>query len=98
MSFIYEIYVYNGVTFLYIRMEIDMAERDRSAKFVELANKRVNRAISDIKLVGNLANRQNYEFNDDQAKKIIKALQQAIDQVRQSFNNTEDATRGEFKL
>lgn len=98
MSCTYAIYVYTVVTSLHICVEIDMAERDRSAKFIELANKRVNRAISDIKLVGNLANRQNYEFTEDQAKKIIKALQQAVDQVRQSFNNTEDSARGEFKL
>lgn len=75
-----------------------MNERDKSAKFVELANKRVNRAISDIKLVGNLANRQNYEFTDEQSRKILKALQQAVDQVKQSFSNTEETSRGEFKL
>lgn len=75
-----------------------MNERDKSAKFVELANKRVNRAISDIKLISNLANRQNYEFNDEQARKIIKALQQAVDQLKQSFSNTEEPSRGEFKL
>lgn len=75
-----------------------MNDRDKSAKFVELANKRVNRAINDVKLICNLANRQNYEFNDEQARKIVKALQQAVDQVKQSFSNTEEPNRGEFKL
>lgn len=73
-------------------------DRDRGAKFIELANKRVNRAIKDIQLICNLANRQNYEFTDDQAKKIVKALQSEVDQVKQSFSSTEEAGRSEFKL
>ena len=32
-------------------------ESNKRAKFVELAEKRVNRAIQSIKLVGNLANK-----------------------------------------
>lgn len=75
-----------------------MSNRDKGAKFIELANKRVNKAIKDIQLVGNLANRQNYEFTEDQAKKIIRALQQEVDCVKQNFSSTEEAGRTEFKL
>ncbi len=73
-------------------------ERDKGAKFIELANKRVNRAIKDIQLVCNLTNRQNYDFTDEQAKKIVRALQQEVDQVKQSFSSTEEVGRSEFKL
>lgn len=72
--------------------------RNKAEKFVELANKRVNKALKDIKLVGNLANRQNYDFTEDQAKKIVKALQQEIDIVKQNFQNTDSAGQNEFKL
>lgn len=75
-----------------------MQSRDKSTKFVELANKRVNRALKDIQLIGNLANRQNYEFTDDQAKKILKALQQEIDYLKQSFLSTGESGKSEFKL
>jgi hypothetical protein len=75
-----------------------MSTRDKSAKFIELANKRVNKAIKDIQLIGNLANRQNYEFNDEQAKKILKALQQELDIIKQSFQAAEDASKKNFKL
>lgn len=79
-------------------MTVIMSERNKSAKFVELANRRVNRAIKDIELICNLANRQNYVFTDEQAKKIVRALQQEVDQVKQSFSSTEEAGRSEFKL
>lgn len=59
--------------------------RNKKAKFVELANKRVNRAIKDLELVANLANKRNYEYDEEQAKKIIKALQHELDLVKQSF-------------
>lgn len=75
-----------------------MSARDKTTKFVELANKRVNRAIKDIQLVGNLANRQNYDFTEDQAKKILKALQQEVDALKQGFLSAGDATRNDFKL
>jgi ABC-type Fe3+-hydroxamate transport system substrate-binding protein len=72
--------------------------RDKSGKFVELANKRVNKAIKDIKLIANLSNRQNYEFTEEQAKKIIKALQQEVDFVKQSFLSHEESNHSVFKL
>jgi hypothetical protein len=75
-----------------------MTSRDKATKFVELANKRVNRAIKNIHLVGNLANRQNYEFTEDQAKKIVKALQQAVDVLKQSFLSTSESGINDFRL
>jgi hypothetical protein len=72
--------------------------RDKAAKFIELANKRVNRAIKDLKLIGNLSNRQNYDFTDEQAKKIVKALQQEVDSVKQSFLSNEEDSQSVFKL
>lgn len=74
-------------------------DRDKSAKFVELANKRVNKALKDIRLISNLANRQNYEYTEDQAKKIVKALQQEVDLLKQSFLTVEDSnSNNAFKL
>lgn len=72
--------------------------RDKSAKFIELANKRVNRAIKDIKLVANLANKQNYEYSEDQARKIVKALQHEVDLVKQSFMTGDEDSQVLFKL
>lgn len=75
-----------------------MSERDKSDKFIELANKRVNRAIKDIELIGNLANRSNYVYTDEQAKKILKALQQEIDLLKQAFLTPSESQKSEFSL
>ncbi len=72
--------------------------RDKSEKFIELANRRVNRALKDLKLVANLSNRQNYEYTDEQAKKILKALQIEFDSLKQSFLAQEVDSQPTFKL
>lgn len=75
-----------------------MTTRNKAEKFVELANKRVNKALKDLQLIGNLANRQNYEFTDEQSKKIVRALQQEIDIIKQCFQRTDEIGRNDFKL
>ena len=49
--------------------------RDKQAKFRELAESRVNRVLHDIRLVGNLANRNNYEYSEEETQKIIAVLE-----------------------
>lgn len=72
--------------------------RDRRAKFVELAQNRVNKAISHIRLIGNLANRTNYEFDDEDARKIVKALQRELDALKAKFGDSGGSSSTEFKL
>jgi hypothetical protein len=47
---------------------------DKRAKFVELANKRVNATIKKIQLIGNLSAKSSYEFTSDDVEKIEAAL------------------------
>jgi hypothetical protein len=60
-------------------------QRDPRAKFVELANARVARAVKDLQLIGNLSNRRNYEYTDDEAKKILKVLEAEMDLLKMKF-------------
>lgn len=72
--------------------------RDKKAKFVELANARVNRAIKDIRLVGNLANKSSYEYTDEDAKKIVRALQREIDALKGRFSDIGGGGETTFNL
>lgn len=71
-----------------------MREADRS-KFVELANKRVSKALHDIQLIGNLSNRSNYHYTDADVVKIFKALNAELKACRKRFdlalNSKEDS-------
>lgn len=75
-----------------------MGARDKRAKFVELATNRVNRAIKDLRLVGNLANRSSYEYTDDDAKKILRVLQRELDDLKLRFKGIEESDDRLFTL
>lgn len=72
--------------------------RDKRAKFVELATNRVNRAIKDLRLVGNLSNRSAYEYTEEDARKILRALTREIDDLKSRFRGEEQSDDKVFKL
>ncbi len=72
-------------------------EADRK-KFVELAEKRVRRAIKDIRLIGNLSNRSNYSYTDEDAKKIHKTLQSELAELKARFDSKGGGEEIDFKL
>ena len=67
-------------------------------KFVELAQKRVNKAIKDIKLIGNLSNKSNYSYSDEDAKKIYAALKKALEEMKARFDSKGNAGGDVFTL
>jgi hypothetical protein len=72
--------------------------RDKRQKFVELAEARVNKALKDIQLVGNLSNRSAYDYNEADIRKIFQALQKGLDSAKGRFGREGDSGSGEFKL
>jgi hypothetical protein len=58
------------------------SKRDR---FKRLAQTRVPRATSAIQSVGKLANKYNYEFEEADAQKIIRHLQNELDDIKRKF-------------
>jgi hypothetical protein len=72
--------------------------RDKRQKFVDLAEKRVSRVIKDIRLVGNLSNRSNYVFRDDEVKRIFAAIDTEIRAARKRFESAGSSDEAVFKL
>lgn len=66
-------------------------------KFRELAERRTNKALDAIRLIGNLSNRQTYRYEDDEVRKIVKALKDAVSDVESRFSK-QSGRGGEFKL
>lgn len=75
-----------------------MATRNKRAKFVELGTNRVNRAIKDLRLIGNLSNRSTYEYGDEDAKKILRALQRELDDLKLRFRGEDQGDDNMFAL
>lgn len=73
-------------------------KEERRAKFVRLANKRVNRAIKAIQLVGNLSNRSNYDYTEDDVGKIFSALNAEMKATKKRFESAGMDREDQFKL
>ena len=61
--------------------------RDRRRKFVELGEARVRKATQTIRLIGNLSNASNYEYSQDDAQKILGALENEMKLLRAKFQS-----------
>lgn len=75
-----------------------MEKRDKRQKFIDLAEKRTQRAIKDVRLIGNLANSKNYSYTDEDVKKIIKALQEEVSELKKRFEAKPADDQVTFKL
>jgi len=62
---------------------------DKRRKFAELGTNRVNKAIHDIRLIGNLSNKTNYDYNDADVRQILKALREAINEAENRFKKSQ---------
>lgn len=62
-----------------------MRQADRE-KFVELARNRVSKALKNIHLIGNLSNRSNYDYTEEDAAKIMRALSDEVSACRKKFD------------
>lgn len=69
---------------------------EKREKFKELAEKRVNNAMKNIQLIGNLSNTRAYEYEEEDIRKIFRTLKEQISLAEAKFKS-KDSSRN-FKL
>ncbi len=67
----------------------------RKEKFIRLATYRTNLILEKLRIIGNLSNKANYDYTDEEVNKIFSAIDIQIKAVKLRF--TRD-TKREFKL
>lgn len=67
----------------YTKCSISMSKKHE--KFVELAEKRTRKTLKNIDLIGNLANKNNYEYSKADVEAIFGAIEEALKQSRSRF-------------
>lgn len=75
-----------------------MNEPKSRERFVTLAEKRVKRTIKDIRLIGNLSNRSNYSYTDEDVRKIVNALSAELANMKKRFETRNESEQIDFKL
>jgi hypothetical protein len=59
--------------------------RNKRERFVELGGARVRKAAQMIRLIGNLSNTSNYQYTQEDAQKILGALEGELKLLRSKF-------------
>ncbi len=74
-------------------------ERDKRGRFIELGETRVRKATQMLRLIGNLSNTGNYEYSQEDAQKILSALDSEMKLLRAKFQAAlSRRSKDEFKL
>lgn len=76
-----------------------MSAANRESKrqrFERLAQKRVTEALRRLRLVGNLANRANYDYSEEHVRQILDALDVEFKQLKGRFRHDGGTTGDTF--
>lgn len=67
----------------------------RTERFKRLANFRTNMVLEKLRILGNLSNRANYDYSDEEVGKIFYSIESQLRIVKARFIGRK---RKEFKL
>lgn len=70
----------------------------KAAKFVELADKRVSKALDAISNIGGLSNKASYVYTAAQAQAIYDALNSQVERTMRSFQPNSSVAKAGFSL
>lgn len=74
-----------------------MAKETKREKFVRIAEARTNKIIDMLRLLGNCSNKSNYEYGEEDVKKIFTALEKEMKNAKNRFSGG-DSTEERFTL
>ncbi len=73
-----------------------VSENEKKNRFKRVAEKRTNKIIDQIRLLGNCANKSNYEYTDEEVKRIFSAIEAELKESRNKFQTK--SKNKKFKL
>ena len=59
--------------------------KDKAQSFERIAERRVTQAVKLMRLIGNLANRRNYTYTEEQVRQVVETLELEVKQVKARF-------------
>ncbi|WP_340043147.1 hypothetical protein [Bacillus tropicus] len=75
-----------------------MGGNEKLNKFEQLAEKRVSEVLKKMQLIGNLANRNNYDYTEKHVKQIIETLESELKMLKSKFGEKSLERKTTFKF
>lgn len=81
------------------RLAISRSNREsKPDRFRRIAERRVTEALRVFRLIGNLSNRNNYEYTDAEVRQILDALEGEMRRLKQRFQQEETGGGNTFSF
>jgi len=61
-------------------------EETRKQRFKRMANRRVNKVLNQLRVLGNLANKSYYEYNEEDVSKMFRAIDAQLKAIKGKFH------------
>ena len=75
---------------------MDNRKETAEERFKRLATKRTNVILNDLRVLGNLSNKVNYSYSEEDVEKIFTAIYEMIRDLEEKFSVKEE--RESFEL
>lgn len=73
-----------------------ISPEEKLEKFKRIGSRRVSNACKSIRLIGNLANRSAYAYEDQHVNKMFEAIEKAVAETKAKFQTEEKSSDKEF--
>ena len=75
-----------------------MEHETKREKFIRLAERRTNRIIDQLNLLGNLSNTSAYEYTQKDINKMFKAIEEALAESKRKFSRNDGKSDRHFSF
>jgi hypothetical protein len=78
-----------------------MSKRNQNlkrARFVNVAGRRVQKVLDGLDSLSKCANRNNYDFDEEDISKMIKAIKEKIRLLESSYTSNTKTTKNTFQF
>ena len=72
--------------------------KTKRERFMDVASGRVNRVISSMQSLQKCANTYNYEYSEDDVRKMIGVIRKQLDELKMAFDKGLTKNKGKFKF
>ena len=79
-------------------MEEKKKNVNKRKRFTDLAPIRVNNVLKHLRLVGNMTNKNNYNYDSSEFKKILNDISEELNLIKSKLNAQENKRDKKWKL
>ena len=72
--------------------------KSKRERFEEVASKRVNKLVTVMKSLENCSNTYNYEYTEEDVKKMMTVIKAQFDQLKSAFDKGANKNNEKFKF